>query len=358
MDCLLRRTEAFALDAGVGRVIVCGDFNSLPQSRAMRLCLDGAARLEPHYAADVPRRPAGAGGHSLVIVDNNLAKICKWLRLVGVDAELETAEEAQARAAGGAIALVARAKAGGRLLVTSSRTLVARRECAALPCAFIPSMMDADAAFAHVICAAQIDVDGSRALSRCVLCNGAIRVLGAAAAAAARVGAAVPQDAATALSECSGCGQRFWFNDDGDSSAARAQQLADRLVRVAIQARADAGAAADDGSDALLRGLAAGARHGLGLRSAHPVGGGVSNYCPDFHGQLDYVLYSRATWALARRRRLPTTAELRAALRGAFLPTCEWPSDHVAVVVDLAPTEAPTESTDAAALGDARQCES
>jgi len=367
-------------------VVVAGDLNSLPSSPQLRLCFSGRAGIEPRYAAALgvdlgchqdPPRSAAAGGRQRrrrrppsevkVAVDFNLNRLCRWLRLCGVDTIIESPEEAELRCKGKAMALATKAANEGRLLVTSSKQLVARREVANLPYVHVASTSSTEDAFLAVVKDARAHLTESDALSRCVRCNGLIAEADERRAEAIRATdpdrTKLPHDPKVQLYECVGCSQIFWWSERGTSSAARAKHLADRLRHLADDQDATTAALEeeeeeekannnnnreqeDDGgsSDVLIRSLVAGLRHGLGnLRSAMPVGernGVVSNYVPDFHGQIDYLLYTERHWTLRRRRRLPTRLDLQQALgsKKVFLPCRSWPSDHIAVVADLAPT--------------------
>mmetsp|Transcript_12293 Transcript_12293/g.49524 ORF Transcript_12293/g.49524 Transcript_12293/m.49524 type:complete len:759 (-) Transcript_12293:119-2395(-) len=482
-DVKLAQTRALlrACPAGLP-VVIGGDLNSRPASPPLRLVFDGSASVDcrrlafndtdttsgdnavsaaavdreaPSAPPLSPPPPPGAaaaaatttttedtgssasstavatkGGPPRIAVDFNLNRLCRWLRLCGIDAIIETADEAAARCApqgGGpsrsasgasataakassshasgvvssssskSLAFVARAVRERRLLVTSSKALVARREVASIPHVFVPSTATTEAAFRDVVAAAGAQLGEADALTRCVLCNGSIADVAADRAAALRAKdlkgpgpPKLPHDPSVALYECTGCGQVFWWSERANSSAARAKDLADKLRRLVAAAATSSSSRAEgsalnlgvgahtssdgaakigaaDGptttttttprtsaspptsSAALLAELTAGVTHDLGpLRSAMPVagegpffhsvtGGVVTNFVPGFAAQIDYLLYTAHDWTLLRRRDLPTTGALRRALgRRAFLPCREWPSDHIPVVAELA----------------------
>ena len=282
-----------------------------------------------------------------------------------------------------------------RLLVTSSRVLSRRRECAAIPhvsdntdtperpgtiqykerrflcdCngafslslslslsqVFVATTASHEEGFLAVVRRAELSLGCLEALSRCVLCNGSILALDEAAATTARRGDSackLPRDAATPLFACETCAQVFWWSERDNSSAARAAELASRLQKLAAtqlaatledrdRAHRPESTASPCGSSAaeLVRRLSRGVAHRLDdpLRSAMPLAerrGCVSNYVPNFNGQLDYILYSSKGWRLLRRRQLPTSDELKRVLGKCFLPCKEWPSDHILVLADL-----------------------
>ena len=88
---------------------------------------------------------------------------------------------------------------------------------------------------------------------------------------------------------------RRW-GGEGRGSAARAKALADDLREVAAAAHSSADAV-ETGATLLERLRVGVDSGGLKLRSAAPraeTNGRISNYVPDFCGQLDYLLYEGA----------------------------------------------------------------
>lgn len=347
LTAFLRATERIAAGSPV---LLGGDWNSMPSSAAVRLAIEGRVRLdasacsplvpsvEATAAADIPAVPSV----NKVAIDFNLNRLCRWLRLCGVDAVLETDDQAveRCRSSGRTAQIAAIARAEGRLLVTASKTLAARREILSIPHVVVTSSMSCEDAFCAVVRAGRLDLDPAGALTRCVLCNGIIRELDGDKARDLRsrdVDRKLPADPAVTLYACSGCAQTFWWSDRGTSSAARAKNLADRLELLAKGVRDSSPV---DAADDLIRRMVAGVDHGLRLRSVSPVGesrrGVVTNYVPAFSGQIDYIFYDADNFRLVARRQLPTVAQLKQTLgtRG-YLPCSSWPSDHIPVVADL-----------------------
>ena len=339
-------------------VIIAGDFNSLPSSPPLRLCLQGRAHIAQHYAnslgVDIKkrRRPQWRRPCDVkVACDFNLNRLCRWLRLCGVDTIIETVEQADRRCKGEDVEIATIAATEGRLLVTASKQFVQRREVMHLHYVHVTSTLSTEDAFLRVVKEARAKLTERDALSRCVRCNGVIGEANPTRAAVLRskdVDHKIPHDPQVQLFECAGCSQIFWWSDRGTSSAARAKDLADRLRRLSEEETSDPTFEEDDdddddppaSSDDVVRSLVTGLSHDLGkLRSAMPIGernGVVSNYVPDFKGQIDYLLYSEDSWILQRRRKLPTRSDLQHALgKNIFLPCRAWPSDHIAVVADL-----------------------
>jgi len=68
-------------------------------------------------------------GNVRYLLDFTLNKLCRWLRILGLDTALETDEEERFRTGQGKFVLLDRCRKEGRTLVTTSTRLVARREC-------------------------------------------------------------------------------------------------------------------------------------------------------------------------------------------------------------------------------------
>lgn len=342
-------------------LVVGGDWNSTPTSDAVSLALHGNAKLNAYYGRKLlksARKSSSSMRELRLAIDFNLNRLCRWLRLCGVDAVLESHDQAneRCRTSGKSARIVQVASAERRMLVTASRTLAARREVISLPHVLVTSSMSCEEAFTAVIRTARVSLDPANALTRCVLCNGLIRELDTHQARALRtsdVDNKIPHDPDVALFSCSVCAQTFWWSERGNSSAARAKELADKLFRLAQKALAPQAeektkmtkrlGGSDCGlstADNLIRSMTAGIHQPLRLRSCQPLTerhGVVTNFVPGFSGQIDYLLYSTDHFSLRARRQLPTVAQLKAVLsKSKFLPCHAWPSDHIAVVADLA----------------------
>lgn len=359
MVSFLRLTASVAV-SGLP-LVVGGDWNSTPTSDAVSLALNGSAKLSAYYGHKLLNgaRKSGSSMRELrLAIDFNLNRLCRWLRLCGVDAVLESHDQAneRCRTAGKSAPIVQLASAERRMLVTASRTLAARREVISLPHLLVTSSMSCEEAFMAVIRTARVSLDSANALTRCVLCNGLIRELDTQQARALRtrdVDNKIPHDPDVVLFSCSVCAQTFWWSERGNSSAARAKELADKLFSLArkaleppqaekrtkTKARLDSSNCGFNTAESLIRSMTAGVSQPLRLRSCQPLAerhGVVTNFVPGFFGQIDYLLYSTDHFSLRARRQLPTVAQLKAALtKSKFLPCHAWPSDHIAVVADL-----------------------
>jgi endonuclease/exonuclease/phosphatase family metal-dependent hydrolase len=94
--------------------IACGDFNSMPSSDIYRLIVEG--RTPPQKLVQPFQR---------FLFDDSLARVARWLRLLGFDAEIFAISKDRAEAD----LMFQACKMQHRLLVTASRFLAARSEC-------------------------------------------------------------------------------------------------------------------------------------------------------------------------------------------------------------------------------------
>jgi CCR4-NOT transcription complex subunit 6 len=78
--------EACSLNGTTTPILLCGDLNSLPDSDVINFLLTG----------DVPVN-IFEGNDRRFICDRSLNKLCRWLRILGIDCTLESAEEEEQR---------------------------------------------------------------------------------------------------------------------------------------------------------------------------------------------------------------------------------------------------------------------
>jgi hypothetical protein len=142
-------------------IILCGDFNSQPKSSVHQYLTTGkvnAKSIAPWYVLS-RRRPPSKTEKKIdhespteesnpeeeissqlnelnisesttsvrYILDYTLNRFCRWLRILGVDAALETEEEERQRTKEGNISIFQRCRDEGRALVTTSSKLLSRK---------------------------------------------------------------------------------------------------------------------------------------------------------------------------------------------------------------------------------------
>jgi mRNA deadenylase 3'-5' endonuclease subunit Ccr4 len=97
-------------------VIICGDMNSLPGSAVYRLFTEGAASVDDDdnssNSSGSTTTAAGtavtSSGEPRFMCDATLNRFCRWLRMLGLDTEIETTDEEFARAEGRGLPVVDR----------------------------------------------------------------------------------------------------------------------------------------------------------------------------------------------------------------------------------------------------------
>lgn len=103
-------------------IVAVGDFNSLPGSEVileMKGCLGRTYDLNSSYLR---------GRGTKFLCDANLNRLCRWMRVLGIDTALESAESAEkrtgkARPADLFFSLFQRARAERRVIITGSKRM-------------------------------------------------------------------------------------------------------------------------------------------------------------------------------------------------------------------------------------------
>ena len=386
-------------------VIVCGDLNSIPSSAVAAFFTSPTGIARPSDRT-----------HDRFLCDSSLNRLTRWLRLLGIDTELETAAEEAKRTStqNDCSQLFARCVSEKRLLLTSSRKVLQRSECP--PAVFVDNR-NARESFAALVKKLRIPVQPSTFLTRCVKCNGVIKAEESGEwpegwdGNRARLNDGVPDDLPLFMCTNPACTQVYWFSNRPNSSAVRSKELADELFALVKPNNQNAAleqassneemndkphetpelvcSASTAPRDAV--GVLAGQhessqnrqnpetstinsaetssvrlRHSLRLRSAYHtisrVEGGknqsdhtenemgnskqdnhsiedneiITTSRADFHGYLDYLLFSDETFrGCSQRLKLPSARQLRDNDVLGKLPCRTWGSDHLFAVADL-----------------------
>ena len=164
------RTVCAALEALRSRwpagnlpVVLCGDLNSRPSSA-----------VHTFLSRGVVGTPGGAAPDTRFLFDRSLNKLCRWVRMLGLDADLETAEEERRRTGKrDPEPVFRRCRAEGRVLVTPSRLLAERRGC---PEVYLvaPHLTSLKHVLRDFFAHLEIPFRPERYLTICVKCNGRI----------------------------------------------------------------------------------------------------------------------------------------------------------------------------------------
>jgi uncharacterized protein with PIN domain len=180
-------------------------------------------------------------GSPRYLLDATLNKLCRWMRILGLDAALETDEEEKLRTGEGKIILFDRCRTEKRTLVTTSTRLQGRSECPPGAYVISPTFLDKlEVVLVHTLLTHGVVLVPGAFLSRCVICNGAIELVHASneklrilQGYEAPVGML---DDDMEVYQCDGCGQGYWWCDRPTSSASRVKSTATRLFQLCLRA--------------------------------------------------------------------------------------------------------------------------
>ena len=147
-------------------VIAVGDFNSGPTS--------GVCKLLQH--GDMPAEESC----TKFVLDSNLRQLCRWLRSVGIDAEFldmnPLLNHSKTQIGDSSEVFFERLRSEGRILLTTSNQIIARRGCPG--CMLInPKKEEAaqESIFKRVINVYNIRLNPDLFYGRCVICNSFIK---------------------------------------------------------------------------------------------------------------------------------------------------------------------------------------
>jgi uncharacterized protein with PIN domain len=174
------------------------------------------------------------------LLDASLNKLCRWLRILGQDAALETDDEEKLRTGKGEMVIFQRCKDENRTLVTTSPRLMQRRDCpTSVYCIHPPYLSQLEVVLVHMLLTHGVELIPSTFLSRCVVCNGNIieehddqmkrQILSEYEAPHELI------DEGMAVYICDGCKQGYWWNDRPTSSASRVKTAASRLLELCVR---------------------------------------------------------------------------------------------------------------------------
>jgi uncharacterized protein with PIN domain/endonuclease/exonuclease/phosphatase family metal-dependent hydrolase len=319
------------------------------------------------------------------LLDASLNKMTRWLRILGIDTALETAEEEQLRTSSkGEIIIFDRCRQERRTLVTTSPKLMRRRDCpASAYCIHPPYLSQLEVALVHLLLTHGVVLDPNTFLARCVVCNGNIlevsdddekrHILNEYDAPSDLI------DDGMEVYRCDGCAQGYWWNDNPTSSASRVKTAATRLFELCVRGgvpvreeipvdhmfhhvdveklRQEGWDPNEPGGDMLQQRLDViewlkneHLECPLPLESTYArkvskdgcdtwcVDGETlpfTNVTADFVDTLDYIFFDRRYARVTERLYVPTSfAELndgRTFANAHLLPSDVWPSDHLAI---------------------------
>jgi len=312
------------------------------------------------------------------LCDYTLNRLTRWLRILGVDAALETQGEEKERTANKNPVLFGRCRSERRTLLTTSKTLLLRKDCP--PGAYLidpKKTSDLEKAMVQLFLTHGVVLRPSEFVTRCVVCNGTIYTVADEEDKAKIFEANGCPNLITDLSvyACNGCGQGYWWCEDlPTSSATRVKQQAAHLFQQCLRGgvpyegelrmfdfvdpvaerkigEKDGTLAGKGRPEAPMERITAWLKdeslgHSFQFRSAYAMmdsgaGGNplgellpFTNVTADFVGLLDYIFFEASEFVQTHRIEVPTSFRAlndRGGPGGHLLPSDVWPSDHLAL---------------------------
>lgn len=214
-------------------VIMCGDYNSLPESELYGVITDEGGYDPAIEDFSLPKLLSKAhsldGGAPKFVADHSLNRLCRWMRVLGMNVALESKESQNARQSRKSdfAELFQHAKDQRRIILTTSKQMLERSNC---PQAYlVPSnrLRNLEGALVDICREFNIVLEPNKFLTICGKCGGEIQ----------ECDTDHPRYAAFTFPpgrpvySCIDCHQPYWWNDKETSSPARAMKMADTLYQ-------------------------------------------------------------------------------------------------------------------------------
>lgn len=259
---VLDRITAFRESHGGLPVVFTGDFNSLPQDEVYRfltgtpfLKANAFETIEKALACQVESTSYTYGPRTRFLCDSSLSRLCRWLRILGVDVAQDTwdmkadastksdiisaaSSPRSANVSGKSVfdhgkrqsvnAFFARAKAEKRVILTTSKTLIARSSC---PPSYYVQANKLEEAMVDIYREFGLDLRKERFLTVCGKCGGEIEETSRSDP--RMEGKSFPSDRQVFI--CVSCGQPYWWSELENSSPAKALKQADALYELIMK---------------------------------------------------------------------------------------------------------------------------
>ncbi|KAL3904454.1 MAG: hypothetical protein SGILL_010063, partial [Bacillariaceae sp.] len=301
------------------------------------------------------------------LLDFTLNRFCRWMRILGLDVALETEAEERERTKNSNPVIFRKCMDEGRVLVTTSSKLVQRKDCPAGTYLLDPKG-SLEQTLVHLLLSHGVKIEPSKMLARCVVCNGSIEQVHDKQKMKQifkthNAPDAVEEDV-LGVYQCDGCEQGYWWCDKPNSSASRVKGQATRLLELCIRGGVpidnDLGMFDFVDVEQIQKEMkdydSGGVKERLDIvkwlqneelknplrdmSSAYksPTTGEESlsftNVTSGFVGHLDYIMYRNESMDVRGLLDIPQQFEDLNDLEipnGHLLPSCSWPSDHMAV---------------------------
>eukprot|EP01038_Epipyxis_sp_PR26KG_P006064 gene6064-8349_t len=155
------------------------------------------------------------------LCDSTLIKLARWMRVLGVDCAMHV-DDSSFNVKPNYNELFNRAKHEKRILLTTSRNM---RERAACPQSFLVQSNNLEQAIIGIYREYGLELDKTKFLTVCGKCGGDINEIDFSDV--RLMGKIFPSD--RSVFACINCAQPYWWNEDENSSPAKAMKLADYL---------------------------------------------------------------------------------------------------------------------------------
>ena len=226
-------------------VFMAGDFNSVPFSEPYQILVNGFDSSLLKKGGTGLKKTAGAfyGPKTKFLCDRNLTRLCRWMRVLGIDVALVADNNNETSSESASIAAVVRttpkiykknkqsfdhifgrARDEQRVILTTSKTMRERSMC---PPSFFVSTKNLEAALIDVCREYGLSLNQDKFLTVCGKCGGAIEACSHTDSRVTQNPAIPPLDRDIFI--CKDCSQPYWWNERENSSPARAMKIADKL---------------------------------------------------------------------------------------------------------------------------------
>eukprot|EP00475_Leptophrys_vorax_P005072 TRINITY_DN13053_c0_g3_i1.p1 TRINITY_DN13053_c0_g3~~TRINITY_DN13053_c0_g3_i1.p1 ORF type:complete len:448 (+),score=111.33 TRINITY_DN13053_c0_g3_i1:135-1478(+) len=303
---LAKQLELFVAKSEISApVIVAGDFNSTPSSSVYDWFVSGKVLETKDESVDTK-----------LVLEGNLTRIAKWLRMMGVDTEYIPSEK------NNHVQVFKIAREQDRVLITRTKSLVQRNACPRF--ILIPNQHTAEEALRYIVSRFGYPFKKSQLFSRCTFCNCVIRRIDVEFACTFPD---IPEQFRTGKDNdgndvmffcCDSCPKLYWWGH-------RSQGVIDDLRKALGFMEEDADVDEKD----FKKPMEFNATHNLNLISSYQVEGKepeFTNFTATFKGTLDYIFYSAGSLELKEILPLPKRTDFE---KYVALPNERWPSDHL-----------------------------
>ena len=299
-EFLVQRVDQFLSQRGLSDapVFLAGDFNSVPRSEPYNMLTQGfkytlgdptSSRLALAAGWEEYEEIVTYGAGTKFLCDRTLSRLCRWLRVLGIDtallAEPEPAETSGdkkgTRRKGAFDEIFGRARREKRVILTTSKTM---RERTACPPSFLVSTQNLEQGLVEVIREHGLTLDQDKFLTVCGKCGGEIESCAHDDPRITGKSTIVPPPGKD-LFCCVDCGQPYWWSENENSSPARAMKMADKLYTAVVEqlnvpfrmggGDGDSGGRGGGGGEEVGRGALSGSPYAYAESGLGSAGGGA-----------------------------------------------------------------------------------